>query len=187
MDVKSPRKRRYSAMAPDGKSVLATTSRLSASLLRGWLDGSGRIDTLVSVQSDQIRPDDPKVSPDGRWVAFIERSSGDVWVRSLVGAGLLQVSLKSTEGNPVVWGPDSKRLYHANTEGLNMIELQTTPTLSVLKRRLIGHFPSVSDYDLSPDGRQFIVVSPVGATSDVVVVVNWIEEARRALGATASR
>ena len=26
----------------------------------------------------------------------------------------MQVSLKGTEGNPVVWGPDSKRLYYAN-------------------------------------------------------------------------
>ncbi|HEX6943128.1 MAG TPA: protein kinase [Gemmatimonadaceae bacterium] len=171
---------RYSSMAPDGKSVLVTTSRLSASLLRGWLDGSDRIDTLVKVQADQIRPDDPKVSPDGRWVAFIERSSGDVWVRSLTGPGLLQVSLKGTEGNPVVWGPDSKRLYYANTEGLHAIELETTPTLSVLKRRVIGPFPAVTDYDLSPDGHTFIVVSPVGATSDVIVVVNWVDEARRA-------
>jgi len=170
---------RYSAMIPDGKAVLVSTSRAVGSLLRGWLDGSGRVDTLVSMAKDGIRAEDPKVSRDGRWVAFVERSSYDVFVRSLTGPGLLQVSARGTEGNPVVWGPDSRRLYYADTEGLHVIELQTMPTLAVTGRRLIGRFPNVSDYDLSPDGRTFIVVNPIRASSDVIVAVNWIDEARR--------
>jgi dipeptidyl aminopeptidase/acylaminoacyl peptidase len=141
------------------------------------------VDTLVSGRADGIRPEDPRISPDGRWVAFIERSSGDVWVRSLTGPALLQVSVKATEGNPVAWGPDNRRLYYANTEGLHVIELQTAPSLGVTRRRLIGRFPSASDYDLSPDGRTFVVVMPIRSTSDVVVTVNWVDEARRAWSA----
>jgi hypothetical protein len=52
---------------------------------------------------------------------------------------------------------------------------------------VIGRFPPVTDYDLSPDGHTFIVVSPVGATSDVVVVVNWVDEARRAWTTSTSK
>jgi Tol biopolymer transport system component len=176
---------RYSAMTPDGKAVLVSTSRAAGSLLRGWLEGSGRVDTLVSMAKDGIRAEDPKVSPDGRWVAFIERSSYEVFIRSLSGPGLLQVSARGTEGNPVVWGPDSRRLYYADTEGLHVIELQTMPTLAVSRRRLIGRFPNVSDYDLSPDGRTFIVVNPIRNASDVIVAVNWADEARRAWSAPA--
>ena len=179
---------RNSAVSPDGSSVIAATPRAAGgSLLRGWLDGSHRVDTLVSVLADGIRPEDPRVSPDGRWVAFIERSSGDVWVRSLTGTALLQVSVKATEGNPVAWGPDSRRLYYANTEGLHVIELQTAPSLGVTRRRLIGRFPSASDYDLSPDGRTFVVVMPIRSTSDVIVTVNWVDEARRAWSAPAAK
>jgi len=43
---------------------------------------------------DGIRAEDPKVSPDGRWVAFTERSPADVWIRSLSGPSLLQVSVR---------------------------------------------------------------------------------------------
>lgn len=95
--------------------------------------------------------------------------------------------MKGTDGNPVVWGPDSRRLYDADSEGLHVIELQTEPALSVTKRRLIGRFPSVTDYDLTSDGRTFIVVSPIRSTSDVVVVVNWADEARRTWNAPAAR
>jgi serine/threonine-protein kinase len=166
---------------PDGNSVVLTMSRVAGgALLRAWIDGSNRVDTLVSQQAHGIRPFDPRVSPDGNWVAFFERSSSDVWVRSLTGTAMLQVSVKGTEGNPVAWSRDSKSLYYANTEGLHVIELQTAPSLGVIRRRLIGRFPPVTDYDLSPDGRTFLVVTPVRSTSDVVVAVNWLDDARRA-------
>ena len=166
-------------MLPDGKSVIVAGSR--AGLVRRSLDVSGRVDTLVTLEKDGIRAEDPRVSPDGRWLAFIERSSYEVWVRSLTGPGLLQVSVKGTEGNPVTWGPDSRHLYYINTEGLQVIELQTTPTLAVKNRRLIRRFPPVTDYDLSPDGQTFVVVNPIRVSSDVIVVVNWLDEARRSL------
>jgi serine/threonine-protein kinase len=173
---------RYSAMTPDGKSSVVSTSQIANALYRGWLGGT-RVDTLVSLAKDGIRAEDPRISPDGRWVAFVERSSDHVWVRSLTGPGLLQVSVKGTESNPVAWGPDSRRLYYMNTEGLHVIELQTTPSLSVKDRRVIRRFAPVTDYDLSPDGRTFIVVNPIRVSSDVIVVVNWIGEARQAWSA----
>jgi hypothetical protein len=49
----------------------------------------------------------------------------------------------------------------------------------VERRRVVGHFPLTTDYDLSPDGHTFIAVVPIRAADDVIVVVNWIEEARR--------
>jgi hypothetical protein len=97
------------------------------------------------------------------------------------------VSLKSSEGNPVVWGPDSRRLYYVNTEGLHLIELQTTPRLGVARRRFVGRFPAATDYDLSPDGRTFIVVRPVRSVSDVIVAVHWADEARLAWTASEDR
>jgi Tol biopolymer transport system component len=169
---------------PDGKAIVtAISGEAGAALVRGWLDGTGRFDTLVTMARDGIRPQDPRVSPDGRWVAFIDRSPSDVWIRSLSGTTLLQVSTRSTDGNPVAWSPDSRRLYYATTDGLHVIELETTPSLRVTKRRIVGRFPAVTDYDLAPDGRTFVVVNPIRSSSDVVVVVNWAAEARRAWNA----
>lgn len=91
----------------------------------------------------------------------------------------MQVSATGTDDNPVAWGPDSRRLYYASADGLTVIELQTSPTLAVVRRRTIRRFLPNADYDLSPDGKTFVVVTPVRASADVFVAVNWADEARR--------
>jgi len=45
----------------------------------------------------------------------------------------------------------------------------------------------VTDYDLSPDGRTIIVINPIRTSSDVIVAVNWVDEARRLWNARPGR
>jgi hypothetical protein len=68
-----------------------------------------------------------------------------------------------------------------------VIELQTAPSLSVKDRRVIRRFPPVTDYDLSPDGHTFIVVNPIRVSSDVIVVTNWLNEARQGWNAPSAK
>jgi Tol biopolymer transport system component len=126
-----------------------------------------------------LRPEDPRVSPDGRWVAFLDRTSSDVWVRSLTGDALLQVSTASTGGNTVEWSPDSRHLLHSSGDGVTVIELQTVPTLSVVKRWTQRALPPNLGYALAPDGKTFAVVTPVRFSTDIFVAVNWVDDARR--------
>jgi eukaryotic-like serine/threonine-protein kinase len=173
-----------SAMVPGDSSVIvqARRSRNSSgvALIRAWLDGSARTDTLLAWHGEGVRPGDPRVSPDGQWVAYTDRTTSDVWVRSLTGTSAMQVSAISSEDNPVVWGADSRQLFYATSQGLVAIELQTSPTLGVGRRRVIPGFPHDRDYDIAPDGRTFVIVTPVRSTSDIFVTVNWADEARRA-------
>ncbi len=168
---------------PDGRSVVVSeccSEPAGTALLRAWIDGSRRIDTLVTEQAHGVRPIAPRVSPDGRLVAYIDQTTSEIYVRPLGEARIVQVSIESTNRNPVVWGRDSRRLFYVTPDGLTEIELETAPTVRVLRRRVLRDFPRSGNYDLSPDGRTFALVSPLRWNADVVVTVNWLDEARRA-------
>ena len=167
---------------PDGRSLVygATLPGGANVIYRVWLDGSGRLDTLVLDRRDRIVPFMPRVSPDGRLMAFLDRTTGDVYVQSLTGGGALQVS-SVTAGyrRPVVWGPDSRSLYYGGGNGLNIVHVEMSPALRVVDRIVKAGFPIGANYDLAPDGKTFIVVNPNSRDAGVEVAVNWLAEARR--------
>jgi len=173
-----------SAMVPDRLSVVVQMRTYRGSgpsgMYRVWVDGSARVDTVLAWMGDGVRPTDPRVSPDARWISYTDGNTSDVWVRELNGSAVMQVSTSSTERNPVVWGRDSRHLYYATSDGLVVIELQTSPTLGVRDRRVIPGFPNNRNYDISPNGTTFVVARPIRASNDVFVAVNWADEARRA-------
>jgi Tol biopolymer transport system component len=181
----------FSAAHPDGKSVLVSEVAANGegiSLLRVWIDGTNQADTLyVERRHGGVRPLWPRVSPDGRFVAYVDYSSSAVYVRSLTGPSVMQVSTLPTNRNPVVWGRDSRSLYYVTPGGLTVIELQTSPSLGVTARPMIRGFPFSDNYDLHPDGRTFVLVSPVRASADILVAVNWADEARRVWRAAAQK
>ena len=174
-----------SATVPGGRSVIVAAlfgGLNESALLRIWLDGRGRTDTLTVSSRDGVRPEDPRVSPDGRWVAYLDRLTSEVWVRSLENNSVLQVSVASSQYNPVVWGSDSRHVYYLGLGGLVEIELQTSPSLAVKRRGVVRRFlqtNSQRDYDLAPDGRTYLVVTPLRGPTETFVVVNWADEARR--------
>jgi serine/threonine-protein kinase len=175
---------------PDGRSVIVSRwakgdSRLE--LLRVGLDGASRIDTLVSPSGqNDPRPISPRVSPDGRLVAFADRSRRTVHVRSLDGTGEIQIS---TDGGCCpLWAADSRRVFFRNADRLVAVDLQAAPALSVVRRASSPGFWAIGviattyedvHYDLSPDGQTFVAVTPVGTDIRVFVAFNWAEELRR--------
>jgi serine/threonine-protein kinase len=175
---------------PDGRFVIVSRwargdARLE--LLRVGLDGASRIDTLVSPSGqNDPRPISPRVSPDGRLVAFADRSRRTVHVRSLDGTGEIQIS---TDGGCCpLWAGDSRRVLFRNGDRLVAVDLKTSPALAVVRRASSPGFwaggviaTTYEDvhYDLSPDGRTFVAVTPVSTDIRVFVVFNWAEELRR--------
>ena len=74
---------------------------------------------------------------------------------------MMQVTTGETGGNPVVWGADSRHLFHASAtprpsdgdplrDGMAVIELVTEPGLAVIRRRTMRGLPPNERYDLSP-------------------------------------
>ena len=173
---------------PDGRSLLVTRRLRNQGILeleelvRLPIDGAAPPVSVVPSRSSggSIRPVDPRVSPDGLFVAFQGRNEQQVHVRALDGTATVQVSEAS--GVLPAWGRDSRTLFYQTSSGPMVAELQTSPPLSVLRRRLLPPFPSPGFVsDVSADGKTVLIVAPVDRSSRVLVVLNWTNEVRRQL------
>ncbi len=160
--------------SPDGHSVIAVETRSTAppQLIRLSLNGGNHVTPQLPASSqDAFRsPQQPRISPDGRLLAFSD--NWEVYVRPLDGAGRLQVT--DSGGSSPAWAPDSRHLCFGNGNVLVVAELRTTPTLAVVGRRIVTQLPySCEDFDLAPDGKSFVVVVPASGRSDVLVAAHW--------------
>ena len=129
----------------------------------------------------------PALSPDGRWLAYASNASGrhEVYVRAYPGpAAAVQIS---TEGGiEPRWAPDGRRLFYRGAGRIVAATVRARPTFEVLSRaplladRYDGDMPH-TNYDVTPDGRRFVLVASDTAAGSAVVVVNWLTELRARL------
>jgi hypothetical protein len=143
-----------------------------------------------------------EVSPDGRFLLYesYESPMPQIFVRPFpeVNSGRWQISTNG--GVRPLWGPDGKEVFYVQTDPSGTAELMavpisTSPAFSAGKptrlfsiSRLAGQ-GNGRPYDVSNDGRRFIVVkeappardSASAAVTPLVFVVNWIEELKAKL------
>ena len=131
----------------------------------------------------------PALSPDGRWLAYQSDESGEseVYVRPFPGPGA-KVLVSQNGGSEPVWSRDGRELFYRGfgQQGtpLVAVAVRAAPEFQVLSRTTLfdaadfeGAQPH-ANYDVSPDGRSFVMVRQ-GPLSEMVLVQNWPEEARR--------
>jgi hypothetical protein len=68
---------------------------------------------------------------------------------------------------------------YVGVNGLNTIELETSPELRVVRRSSRPWYPAARFYELLPDGRTFVMENPLERGPGVQVAVGWGGEARR--------
>ena len=165
----------------DGSALVTTASSLvpgsrsDIALLRNG--GRGPLEPLVASRFDEQYP---AVSPDGRWVAYVSNQSGrnEVYLRVLEGAGeAFQVSVDG--GVEPVWGPDGRELFYrggpATAPVLVAAALHGGAELAVASRRALFGVSDMataiphSNYDVSPDGRTFVMVRNNPSTRIIVI------------------
>jgi hypothetical protein len=129
-------------------------------------------------------------SPDGRWVAYSSDESGrdEIYVRSFSpvpgGAG------SNAEGKWLIsngggiqprWRGDGKELYYLVPDGkLMAVEVATNPVLQAgVPKVLFGEpmtvGPSFAQWDVTADGKRFLLPTPTAqaAQAPFTVVLNW--------------
>src|SRR5262249_27484719 len=128
--------------------------------------GKGPLEPLVASRFEEQYVG---VSPDGRWISFVSDQSGrdEVYVRDLKGERD-QVLVWSEGGREPVWSPDGKELFYRETQQDNpylvVAQIATAPTFAVTGRKRlfpIGDIVSTAphaNYDISPDGKTFVMV-----------------------------
>jgi hypothetical protein len=153
-------------------------------LYRGGL-GQGPPQAITAASKEDGHP---SVSPDGRWLVYVSRASGrpEVFVRSVAGgADEWRVSLDG--GTEPRWSAAGGEIFYR--EGLRMLaaEIRTSPAVQVSKpRQLFEGLYEVMDgpinYDVSPDGRRFLMVKMERseAPAELRVVTRFDRELRAA-------
>jgi serine/threonine-protein kinase len=139
-----------------------------------------------------------RVSPDGRWMAFVSRESGrdHLYVRSWPGLGnKVQVSQGDAampgSGFPL-WSADNRTLYyHQGTRLMAASVDGSGDSLRVTSRRMIREPAQGILADLHPDGRRLLFLGvksdsdSTGATAvrrQLVVTTNWLAALRARMG-----
>jgi serine/threonine-protein kinase len=171
-------------------SALAVTGSDAAIIRNG---GKGPLEPLVASRFEEQYVG---VSPDGRWISFTSDQSGreEVYIRDLKGERD-QVLVSSEGGSEPVWSPDGTELFYRETKQENpylvAARIVTTPAPAVTARRRlfpIGDIVSTAphpNYDVSPDGKTFVMVRSSPAAR-VVVIQNLPALVRRMRGAGGS-
>ena len=128
----------------------------------------------------------PAFSPDGRWLAYSSDESGryEVYVRSYPDAGAKYVV--STEGGTEpLWNPKGRELFYRNGNKVMAVDIQTKLAFSAAKPRLLfeGQYASIGaplgrnrSFDVSPDGQRFLMTKPSSESTQINLVLNWIQE-----------
>jgi eukaryotic-like serine/threonine-protein kinase len=151
--------------------------------------GKGPLERLVASRFNESYVG---VSPDGRWLSFVSDQSGreEVYVRDLAGE-LDQVLVSVDGGNEPVWSPDGRELFYRETRQeapmLIAATIATKPALAVTARKrlfaigdIVGTAPH-ANYDISPDGKTFVMVRTSPAAR-VIVIQNLPALVRRMQG-----
>jgi serine/threonine-protein kinase len=129
---------------------------------------------------------DPSLSPDGRWMAYHSDESGrfEVYVRPFPGpGGRWQVSLNG--GTEPVWSPTGREIFYRSGDAVMAATVRTQGAFEVgsSTRLFDGLYAAaqnqVTDYDVSRDGRTFVMLQRVqGAEQSVFVTLNWFDQVR---------
>jgi serine/threonine-protein kinase len=119
-------------------------------------------------------------SYDGRWLAYVSDESGnpEVYVRSFPD-GRDQRRISTDGGVSPRWARSgsNEELYYQHDDQIMAVGLTTQPSLTIGKTRVQFEGPFERGFDVTRDGRRFLMMSAVEghAATQVNVVLNWFE------------
>jgi serine/threonine-protein kinase len=164
-------------VAPDERSVLLSIEQGGQGLFRTSITG----EPWTSLVTNEGRISQPRLSHDGRWVAYATDESGamEIVVRPFGTPGA-RVTISDGGGIEPVWDRSGNALFYRNGNEFIRASLTFTPTLRVTSRSVVlrGTFGFDTGYDVSPDGRRVLAVESI-SDGKLVIIVNWLDELRR--------
>jgi serine/threonine protein kinase len=187
------------SISSDGKNLALVESwgtRAGISMMS--MEGDHTLKLLLHDEKyDVIQP---KISPDGKWVAYSSTESGhyEVYVRSFPDVERAKAQVSMSGGNSPLWSPNGRELFFlSNDNSVMAAAVQTVPTFKLETPKTLFKSTTVSvsrgnighPWDISPDGKRFLMIKPPAPTvatpqpptpqPKINVVVNWLEELKQ--------
>jgi serine/threonine-protein kinase len=128
-----------------------------------------------------------RLSPDGRWLVYVSNESGqyEVYLRPFAGPDRRwQVSTQG--GTQAVWNRNGREIFYRSGNRMMAVDVSTGPDVVLSKPRLLfeeryayGAGITIPNYDISPDGRRFVMVKDEPSAGRLNVVLNWFADLER--------
>ena len=178
------------AWSPDGNWVVVRTDNTmsgAGDLVGVRTTGDSTPVPLVASDFTELHP---AVSPDGRWLAYASNESGgnEVYVRPFPDTQAARWQVSNGGGALPVWSPTGRELFYLDADNrLVAAQLQAGPTFAVAGLAPLLDASGFAldafhqSYDVGPDGRTFVFLSPRRLAGDtrgvrIVWVDNWFRD-----------
>jgi Tol biopolymer transport system component len=144
-----------------------------------------RFDRLEDVSRYEVVH--PRVSPDGRWIAYSANVTGsfEVWLQAYPTGGQRR-QISAGGGYDPVWSADGSELFYRDGDRFFRVPVTLTQTVTIGSAQLLFTGPFLDPgpiggrgYDVSGDGQRFLVVrvsDEERAPRRFHLVQNWFEE-----------
>jgi Tol biopolymer transport system component len=175
-----------SSWSPDGRFICYTQTNVEDG---GdiWMAPVDRPQAAFPFIKTAAREGQGRFSPDGRWVAYYseESGTGQIYVRRFRDrpAAEAKWQISTTGGIQPRWRRDGKEIYFLSPEGKMMTAgvrlgaetLQSDPAHELFDFRPGSVFWTRYQYDVSPDGKKFLLVSSVEErqANSMTLLLNW--------------
>lgn len=170
--------------SPDRKYLIYTASGpgRKRQLLFRQRHTDGTLGEPVSFLKSAFNQTLPRFSPDGHFVAYVSDESGrdEVYVRDFPGGTNLR-QISPDGGTLPRWSRNGREIFYTAAWRLFAASITTSPAFSNRPPvPLFGFKALPTAYDVSPDGKRFIVLDkPANEPPlSIHVIYNWFEEFR---------
>ncbi len=182
--LKSTERKAANDWSRDGRFLLYSSLGKGSDL---WVlpmtgeDRKPRIYLQTEFQESQAR-----FSPDSRWVAYTSNESGvnEVYVRPFPDASAGKWMVSKGGGNQPHWRRDGKELFYISADSKMMsVDVSTGAGFKSAVPKTLFPAPvmggasatNTTRYDVSPDGKRFLIntVGDAGSSLAITVVLNW--------------
>ncbi len=147
------------AVSPNGTMAYVRESEWNADYELVWRDRSGRDATVIATPGTYT---EPRLSPDGRWIALtVNKPKRDLWLYDVGRRVLTQLTRAPAYAFNALWLTDSRRLVYSFED--RVYELHTIPIdASAPDRSLLSSAGDKYPSSVSPDGKQILMTTTIG-------------------------
>jgi serine/threonine-protein kinase len=126
---------------------------------------------------------EPRLSPDGRWMAYSSGDSGEleVYVQKYPELGPRQL-ISAGGGRSPNWSRDGREILFRNGNGFYSASFEAGAAPKIGQPRLLFEKAGIRGYDVAPDGKGIYAVfqpEESGVVRELHLVTNWFEDLNR--------